>query len=198
MTAQPGGQKLYSGPVWRRENQWPRSRIPPALRRWLLDTASLTDRIRRACTGGFRVRVLDQGWGYPGLDERRVLDMPQGQRAIIRQVQLLCDEAPWVFARSVIPVMTLRGRQRRLAHLGNRPLGAYLFADPSMRRGPVQLARLTPRQSMYATAIRGLATSPAEIWGRRSVFRLGDRPLLVCEVFLPGLMQPASSDCHEA
>ena len=105
----------------------------------------------------------------------------------VRQVQLLCDGEPWVFARTIVPISTLSGAQRRLAHLGNRPLGAYLFADPGMQRGPVELACIRGKQAMFPEATSGLDALPAEIWGRRSVFRVGGKPLLVTEVFLPTL-----------
>jgi chorismate-pyruvate lyase len=37
---------------------------------------------------------------------------------------------------------------------------------------------------LFAAAVRGLRHHPAGIWGRRSVFRLGGKPLLVSEFFL--------------
>lgn len=132
------------------------------------------------------MRVLSQAWGTPCTDEAQLLGMPQGQRAIIRQVQLLCDGQPWIYARTVIPVTSLRGRLQRLVHLGTRPLGGMLFADPGMRRGTVQLARIRAGQALHAVATVRLQPSPAEIWGRRSVFRIADKPLLVSEIFLPG------------
>jgi chorismate--pyruvate lyase len=85
-----------------------------------------------------------------------------------------------------MPRQTLVGRLRRLADLGTRPLGATLFADPSMRRGPVEVARLMPDQGLHrlvAGAVPECAKQP--VWGRRSVFRLSDKPLLVYELFLP-------------
>ena len=188
MTAEHGTGKKTINPHWRLQNQWLRFRVPVSLLDWLLDTDSLTRRIRQKCQGCFQVRVLDQGWGYPRLDERLALHIPARQRVLIRQVQLLCNETPWVFARTVIPVSTLHGPQRRLASLGNRPLGAYLFADPSMRRGEVEIACITRRHAMYLPATSGIKTKPSEIWGRRSVFRVGGKPLLVCEVFLPDLL----------
>jgi chorismate--pyruvate lyase len=107
-------------------------------------------------------------------------------RAIIRQVQLLCEQRSWIYARTVIPAMSLRGRLQRLAHLGTRPLGAMLFADPGMQRGVVELARILPGQVLFDVALSHSRQRPQEIWGRRSVFRLADKPLLVSEVFLPG------------
>ena len=129
--------------------------------------------------------MLSQAWGAPCTDEARLLNMPKGQRAMVRQVQLLCDEQPWIYARTVIPVTSLRGRLRRLVHLGTRPLGGMLFADPGMRRGTVQLARISAGQDLFKAATLRLPQPPAEIWGRRSVFRIADKPLLVSELFLP-------------
>jgi len=183
----PNANHRQPPPRWRPQRRWPRTRIPAPLASWLLDTDSLTARIRQACPGCFRVRVLGQGWATPRLDEQRALGMRAGERALVREVQLLCDGRPWVFARTIIPANTLRGPQRRLAHLGERPLGAFLFADPRMRRGPVELACIRRNEQMYDTAVSGLRGRPACIWGRRSVFRVGGKPLLVSEVFLPGI-----------
>lgn len=169
---------------WRKGKQLPRTEPAPVLRDWLLHTGSLTRRVQQSCNGCFRVRVEMQGWGRPRLDEYRALRLRLGRIALIREVHLLCDDRPWIFARTIIPVTTLRGRERRLAHLGNRPLGAVLFADPHMQRGPVQVARIPPGSALFAAAVRGLKQRPPEIWGRRSVFRLGGKPLLVSEFFL--------------
>ena len=171
---------------WKRNSRLQRTAIPPDLYSWLLDTASLTLRLQQLCPGNFSVRVLSQGRGYPRQDEARVLGMRNGGRAIIRQVQLLCGDQPWIFARTVIPVTSLRGKLRRLAHLGARPLGAMLFADPAMQRGAVELACIMPGQALYTESLRHLQRRPGEIWGRRSVFRIAAKPLLVSEIFLPG------------
>lgn len=174
-------------PVWLRYERWSRARIPPALRAWLLDAGSLTDRLKKHCDGCFEVRVLAEGWQRPRLDEARALGMPAGRVGWVRQVQLLCDGTPWVFARTVVPASTLTGAQRRLARLGNRPLGAFLFADPGLQRGAVELACIRSGQAMFRAASQGLKRKPAAIWGRRSVFRSGGKPLLVAELFLPAI-----------
>lgn len=172
---------------WKPAQQILRGQVPDGLLDWLLDTASLTHRLQQACPGGFRVNLLQQGWGRPRHDEIEALGMRASERAIVRQVQLLCHDTPWVYARTIIPVTTLSGRQRQLGHLGIKPLGAVLFADPSMRRGPVQVARITDGMKLYTDACQGLRGKPAEIWGRRSVFRVDNKPLLVAEIFLPTL-----------
>ncbi|MBL8259405.1 MAG: chorismate lyase [Candidatus Competibacteraceae bacterium] len=167
--------------------------LPPGLAVWLLDAGSLTRRVRHACSGQFRVRVLDQRWARPGRDEARALRLRWDARAWTREVQLLCDGRPWVFARTVIPEKTLRGRGRRLTALGTKPLGAVLFADPGVRRGPVEIARIVAGQRLHRRAFADLGGPPEAIWGRRSVFRIDGAPLLVAEIFLPAL--PLSPPC---
>ena len=159
--------------------------LPKGVDDWLMDPGSLTRRVQGACEGCFRVRLLHQGWGRPLYSETRLLQMRSGEFAIVREVELLCDETPWVFARSLIPASSLRGRARRLAHLGEKPLGALLFADPNLHRGATQIARLLPRHPLYGAAISHLQDRPRELWGRRSLFFYAAKPLLVNEIFLP-------------
>jgi chorismate--pyruvate lyase len=140
-----------------------------------------------ACAGKFDVQVLSQGREYPMLNEARRLAMPLTEYALIRQVQLLCDKNVWVFARTVIPTRSLTGSQRRLARLGQKPLGEVLFADKSMRRTPMEVAEIVPGQLLYRYATQHIGYRPSVIWGRRSVFYLKGNPLLVSEFFLPAM-----------
>lgn len=166
-----------------------RDHVPPAIRHWLFDRASLTHRLRATCQGCFRVQLLSQRRQGPLLGEARRLGLAPHASALVREVRLLCNERPWVFARTVIPLQTLRGRTRRLAHLGTRPLGAMLFADASMERDEVEVARLDPGTPLFEHAV-GSGALGAPVWGRRSVFRVGGKPLLVSEIFLPPLLAP--------
>lgn len=104
--------------------------------------------------------------------------------ALVRQVLLCCNDQPLVYARTVIPVTTIQGARRRYANMGNRPLGAMLFADRTMRREPVQVSRLpvTDKANQYTDI-------DEPIWGRRSVFRVSGKPILVSEYFLPELLR---------
>jgi len=170
-----------------------RRHLPERLRDWLLDGSSLTRRLQMACAGQFRVELLSLGWERPMRNEAQLLGVPLQQRALIRLVRLCCGTQPWVFARTVIPLSSLRGEQRRLAHLGTRPLGAFLFADPSLRRSPLQVARLCSGDRLLA----GQGAATGEVWGRRSLFHLRDHPLLVSEFFLPGLPSFGAVSNHE-
>lgn len=156
---------------------------------WVFDPGSLTARLQTRRPGDFRVRVLFQGRRRPQGNESRALALPRRDGvAMIRHVHLYCGDRPVVFARTVIPLNTLTGRVRRLGRLRNKPLGAVLFADPTMRRGELEAARLWPGMDGFEEAV-GSEPDAAAIWGRRSVFRLDDKPLLVSEVFLPALFE---------
>lgn len=156
----------------------PPYRVPRSYRDWLLDAGSLTRRLIRESDGAFRVEVLRQGF-LPALAmERRELALGLRERPFVREVTLRCHDSPWVFARTLIPADTLRGRARALTHLGSKPLGAVLFNDPDVRRGPIAVSRHRAAQFGQPWASEG------EIWGRRSLFYLSGKPLLVSEYFL--------------
>jgi chorismate--pyruvate lyase len=179
--------RFHDEPLWRPRHQWRRSELPEGIASWLLDPGSLTRRLQQTCGGRFRVQLLAQGWGHPLHSETAALHMRRIGLAVLREVLLLCDGQPWVYARSVIPRPTLTGSGRQLTRLGTRPLGAFLFADPTLRRSRLELARIEPGQRVFAEATRALSVAPAVIWGRRSLFFLRGRALLVNEIFLPGI-----------
>lgn len=156
---------------------------------WLVDTGSLTRRLMGFCQGQFSVRLLHQGWGQPLNTEARLLGTRRAETAMIREVELLCDTQPLVFARTLIPATSMSGGARRLAQLGNKPLGAVLFADPATLRTRIQIARISAGYPLYAAATDHLAHKPAELWGRRTLFLYAGKPILVNEIFLPGVMQ---------
>lgn len=164
-------------------------RVPLHVHSWLGEQGSLTKRVIGACDGRFRVRLLDQSWGRPLLSERRELAMMTRERALVRQVVLLCDEVPWVYARTIIPASHLHGKVRRLGCLKERPLGAVLFASRGVRRGEMEVARLLPGHHLYSAAAARLATPPPALWGRRRVYIYGGKTLLVNEIFLPPLVK---------
>jgi chorismate--pyruvate lyase len=176
-------------PFWSESSRrWYCSAPPSQTQSWLRDTGSLTRRVIQNCgDGAFRVRLLGQVWGLPLNSERRVLQMRHGMLALIRDVVLLCDQVPWVYARTLIPATTLKGPARRLTQLGERPLGAVLFSDPKVSRGTTQYARLQPGHALFDIACRQVDEVPELLWGRRTLFYLGNKPLLVNELFLPDL-----------
>lgn len=167
-------------PTWLSPAQMQLRDLPVDVRPWLLDETSLTERLVRKSAGDFRVERLSQGWRKPLLSETRLLALPRGQWALVREVVLRCFDDPWVYARSVIPAATLSGRLRRLRRLQNESLGALLFRHPQLRRDSFEVAVLPPDSSYIHPNFR--QSAPA--WARRSCFSLRGHKVLVSEVFL--------------
>ena len=178
-----------SDPRWRPVGEYNAATLPPRQRYWLLDEGSLTARLTDLQQGDFSVRRLSQQWGQPLPSERRLLGMPLRQWGLVREVTLVLGNRKVVFARSVFPVSSLAGELGHLRQLQNKSLGSILFGHPGMRRSPFELARIPGDSHYLPPALR----QPSAAWGRRSRFVIGDRGLLVCEIFLESFTpwQPA-------
>ncbi|MFK5914169.1 MAG: chorismate lyase [Woeseiaceae bacterium] len=177
-----------SEPVWRHRDML-MQRIPEDISFWLFDEGSLTRKIIQHCNSRFSVKVLSQQWQRPMLNEAHRLGVHPEHHALIREVLLYCDNQPWVFARSVLPRITLTGRRRFLGKLGSRPLGEILFSDPNIEREALEVAEIKINQRMYQCATAHMNNKPNSLWARRSVFYLHKKPLLVNEVFLPSILK---------
>ncbi|MDC1144034.1 chorismate lyase [Porticoccaceae bacterium] len=185
--------RLYQEPSWRSLLSHSDRSVPKQWRDWLLDTGSLTQRLIDASENTLTVQIINQRIDIPRFTEQRALKLPPRRLTMIREVVLLANSTPWVYARSIIPLTTLTGRLRKLRHLDNQPLGALLFRDPTMTREAVEVACHTKvNAKLPTTLLGGLQKS---LWGRRSVFRLDAKPLLVSEVFLPDF-KPYNQTLH--
>ena len=174
--------RLHREPSWRSLLSRSDRSVPKQWRDWLLDKGSLTQRLIDASNNSLTVQILNQRIDTPRFTEQQALKLSPRRLTLIREVVLLANSTPWVYARSIIPLTTLTGRLRKLRHLDNQPLGALLFRDPTMTRGPVEVACHTNINAKLPTALGDIQKS---LWGRRSVFRLDAKPLLVSEIFLP-------------
>ncbi|MGH8119376.1 MAG: chorismate--pyruvate lyase family protein [Gammaproteobacteria bacterium] len=166
-----------------------RTLIPEPLRVCLLDTGSLTNRLARYCKGNFGLRLQGQSWQRPLPDENQALNLRRGSNALVREIYLQCNDVPWVYGRSIIPEHTCTGSERRLAFWGQRSLGNYLFSGHNIRRGEIEIARIRPQDKLFQLACRDATADRSRLWGRRSIFYIKDKPLLVVEIFLTDLIR---------
>ncbi|WP_048305469.1 chorismate lyase [Halomonas sp. PR-M31] len=156
---------------WRPAAAW-RPAMSSAWWHWIASTDSLTRRLTEAANGEFNVRLLVQRLDRPRRDEALALNIPFAQWVWRREVALCAGGRPWVVARSVAPLSALQGQ--RLRQLGERSLGSWLFRQPDLERGPIEV---TSRPAPFHSAAPGP-------WGRRSLFRHGRFKVLVQEFFL--------------
>ena len=188
MSLHPSYRHIGREPSWQPVCRVSPNRLTPGERAWLLDDGSLTARL--SALGDFQVRRLYQDWQFPLPSERRLLNQPIRQLALVREVALTLDGKPVVFARSVFPHSSLTGRLAHLRRLHNQSLGAILFRDPAMQRSPFEVAWLEGGSDYLPAELR----QSAGTWGRRSRFTIDDRDLMVSEIFLQGFKPwPAST-----
>jgi chorismate lyase len=166
----------------------PHQRPNLSLWTWLCNTDSLTARLVAKSQGAFQVEIQRQVIAIPSLSEQRLLGQAHPKLALIREVVLLGHGQPWVFARSVLPLESLNGKLRHLRKQDKRPLGAFLFSQPELRRSAIAVAQIRRHHNYVPDTL----IQQDSLWGRRSVFYVEDKPLLVSEVFLPAFLTQLS------
>ena len=140
--------------------------LEPQLLDWLLLEDSMTKRFEQQ---GKTVSVTLIREGFVTEDdvaqERGLL--PDEARYWLREIILCADGEPWLAGRTVVPESTLSGPELALQKLGKTPLGRYLFTSSTLTRDFIEIGR------------------HEQLWGRRSRLRLGGKPLMLTELFLP-------------
>jgi len=165
---------------WFTPNAFQRSRLSAAQKDFLLDTGSLTKRLILLSKNNFRVQVTGSYWAIPERHESIAMGIKTGHAVYIREVILYCHDTPYVFARSLFPPTSLRGRLALVKNFGNKSLGDLLFSAPFAKRQPMQLCQISGIEKVLPRALQQ-ATS---VWGRRSRFEVEDNSILVSEFFL--------------
>lgn len=173
-------------PRWLKNRQGTRQQLPEAVQSWVYESGSLTARLRGDYGNRVAVKVLQQRWCAPFLSERKLLNQPEHRYALIREVLLYADDKPLILARTVIPYSTIKATQSNLSRLGTRPLGEVLFADPRLERMEMEVVWVRPSSwTKDSIEVAGIARP---VWGRRTVYALGQSEMLVAEFFLPAVL----------
>lgn len=145
----------------------------PGAEAWLRNEGSLTQLLIKQSAQRFRVEVVSEDWITIAATGLAVHFGPvaRTQRFWSRKVVLLGNDEPWVAAHTLIPEHSLFSPLRQVLELNERPLGEYLFSHPQLLRAEMDFAPL-----------------PSQAWGRRSLFFLFQKPIMVAEFFLPALL----------
>lgn len=165
---------LFESLLWRALGSAP---CPPLWMPWLSGQGSLTRQLK-AYKPGFSLQLLRQ--------QHQQLPAALAERwgcshGLCREVLMSLDGQPAVFAQSWLPDNTIAALQP-LAQLGEQPLGEYIFTQPGLSRGGIEVLCLP--QGLQLPAVPDAAHT--ELWGRRSYFSLQQHEFLVQEIFLTG------------
>ena len=91
--------------------------------------------------------------------------------AWVREAQLYGnDEQPWVQAQSIFPLVSLKGRARRLQQLKSTPIGYVLF----------KRSRTLPNQRFIEKTAEG--------WQRQTLYNWYGRKIMISETFLAAFL----------
>ncbi len=161
------------------------------LRAWLQAPGSLTARLRTL--GTVEVVVLRQSTQALWTQEQDDLQSAVGH---VREVALLVNGVPAVWARSATSQAAVNGPWKALINLGNRPLAELLFQGRHIARDPLRphhIQRHGPLECYLRSSWKRLhldcKDSDLPRWARSSVFWNGQQPLRVMEAFAPWIAQ---------
>lgn len=143
------------------------------MRAWLEDEGSLTKQLLTLSNNQFRVELLAEEWvTLNAVNLRRHFGpVANSHRFWSRKVVLWGNEQKWVAAHTLVPEHSFMSPLRQVIELGTKPLGEFLFSHADLLRSEMDF-------------------SPADQlgWGRRSLFFLYKKPVMVAEFFLPTLL----------
>ncbi len=126
--------------------------MPAKLKSWLYASGSLTQQLTELAGGQFRVQPVQESFQKLLLNDAKWMQMPFQHGAWVRESYLYgCEAAPWVKAKSIFPVLSLKKRAPIFQHIGSRPIGWYLFqrTTPKCERRVIWLEEGWTRQSCY-------------------------------------------------
>ncbi|RUL78348.1 chorismate--pyruvate lyase family protein [Dyella choica] len=153
---------------------------------WLTRDGSLTAHLRKL--GQVDLWVSREEKGLSWADEYRALGLSRCLPVWVREVILMVDGKPYVYARSLTPVVASLTGWQAVRRIGNRPLADLLFRDHSVTRSALASRRVTARHPLHLRACHASAEySLHALLARRSVFMRQGAPLLITECMLPGL-----------
>ena len=174
-------------PLWLENRQGLRHKLPVDVQSWAYESGSLTRRLRSRYGDAVAVKVLLQRWGKPFLSERRLLALPEHGYSLIREVLLHVNGKPLILARTIIPVGTIKAANSNLSHLGSRPLGEIIFSYPKLERIAMDVALVKP--ATWTPSAIAVAVIDQALWGRRTVYGIAHKHMLVSEFFLPAVLE---------
>jgi chorismate--pyruvate lyase len=159
--------------------------VESTLRTWLIAKGMLSARVKAACGEDFALRLIDQWTGL--LTSSHKLGLRSDDDAgLFRDIEMVRGGQVWIFGQTVMPDSTL-SLHPWLAELGDTPLDETLIGLSGVDRGAYEYAWLPVDDPLTARALRDAEVKPEGLWARRSRVALRGAPLLMQEVFLPGV-----------
>ena len=137
------------------------------IRSWLLEDGPITERIK--LKNKFKLKLLKDEVSNIDRSDEDFLGNISG-RVKVREVILMANNVPKVFARSLIPEITIEHGLSKLGSLGSTPLGDILFEKEIFKKIEVLFSKFIVNKEIF--------------WGRKTKYSVKNLPISVMEVFL--------------
>ena len=134
---------------------------------WLNEPGSITFRIKSFSS--FRLKLLRDGPGEVDTFEDDIVITNYDENNI-REVVLYSDEEPLIYAKSIIPLETIRLGLGILGNLKENPLGDILFSNPEIKKEYMLFSKFESNKKRF--------------YGRKGIYTVNGYPFSVCEIFL--------------
>ena len=134
---------------------------------WLTESGSITSRIKSF--SNFRLKLLRDGPGEVDTLEDDLI-ITNYKENNIREVVLYSDEEPFIYAKSILPLETIRLGLGALGSLKENPLGDILFSNPKIKKKYMLFAKFESNKRIF--------------YGRKGIYTVKGYPFSVCEIFL--------------
>ena len=134
---------------------------------WLNEPGSITSRIKSF--SNFRLKLLRDGPGEVDIIEDDLI-VENYEENNTREVILYSDEKPLIYAKSIIPLATIRLGLGILGNLKESPLGDILFSNPEIKKKYMLFAKFQSNKKIF--------------YGRKGIYTVNGYPFSVCEIFL--------------
>lgn len=159
-------QTLVAINEWLSADQIARDHLSDSQWAWLSHRGSLTQKLREMHSQKIHLDLKSEAWQLPQKEEAKLLGIEPGEPTLIREINWLFHNKPWIKARVIIPKSSTLGPGHELTKIGCRSLGDILFLDPHLKRSEF------------------LFCDQEEYFSRRSIFHYYGKPILVQEDFL--------------
>ena len=143
------------------------------IKSWLIEKGPITKRIKSE--ESFKLNLIKDEISAVDDSEKKFLE-ESSDKIKVREVILMGNNIPRVYAKSLIPIRTIENGFSRLGELGTKPLGDILFEKEIFKKTNVVYAQFQDQdQDQDQDSI---------FWGRKTKYIVKNMPLSVMEVFL--------------
>ena len=113
---------------------------------WLNEPGSITSRIKSF--SDFKLKLLRDGPGEVDASEDDLI-ISNYRENNIREVLLYSNEEPLIYAKSIIPLETIRLGLGVLGNLKENPLGDILFSNPEIKKKYMLFAKFESNKKIF-------------------------------------------------